>query len=306
MNNINVYKGDSFMKILKKKHFDPKTNKVYQDYKGIPLQVKKLPLFISKFYSQRTDVKFMIGNFDSQRFQIKETDQKKNGTYSWGGKRFKLHASKFLIDEMNTTIINITARYIFIPLILFINGGGHANVLFIDTIRKTIIRYEPFGKQFNFFNDVGVDSLLVNFFKFNSTTSDFKFDNISIVCPRKVGPQHHENITSSEKARGMYGYCMMFSYLFIINIIANPYLRHGKIIEKLLRLDISDTIRRFTNFTMMNNAGKINVTTEEEETEQVIMLLARTIKKRKSASSVTLKKRKSASSVTLKKRKRAA
>jgi len=271
------------MKILTHKNFDPKTNKAYTKYKGQPLQVSKIPIFISDFYSQRTDIKFLVGNFfgESKGFEINETNQK-TGQFlnSWGGKTFKLRATKSLRDKLNKTLKEVSVRYIFLPLTLYINKSGHANILFFDTVRKTILRYEPFGKQFNLFNDIGVDSLLIKFFKANKVTEKFKFENISIACPNWIGPQYRQKLTKSEISRGMFGYCMMFSYLFIINTIANVRLTPGKVMAKLLKLNLPDIIRRFTNFAMMYSDGKIYVTSEEEQLSQVIRLMTKT-KKRK-------------------------
>ena len=147
-----------------------------------------------------------------------------------------------------------TERYLAVALSLSssefgtdIYTGGHANVLFFDTVEKTIDRYDPHGAQCEgincpAYNQDRIDKILKNEFK--KIIPGYKFIDFSVACPN-VGPQMKAEVFDRT------GYCVTLSLMFTVLRILNPGNTPEQVNDQLLegtRADIFSKMLKFAKF----------------------------------------------------------
>lgn len=125
--------------------------------------------------------------------------------------------------------------------------GGHANVLFFDTVEKTIDRYDPHGAHCAGFtcpayNQDKIDNILKKEFK--KIIPGYKFIDFSVACPN-VGPQMKAEVFDRT------GYCVTWSLMFTVLRILNPGKTPDQVNNQLLdgtRANIFSKMLKFAKF----------------------------------------------------------
>ena len=167
-----------------------------------------------------------------------------------------------------------TKRFTAIPLIIrwscTSNFSGHANILLIDLVKKTIERFEPYGKIHTF--DNAEDVVLKTFdsaFSKLIHKSGYTYYKTKRFSPRK-GPQFIEeekvfdvssNI-SSEKPGDPEGFCGAWSLWYADLRLSNPKVPRKKLLAKaikMLKYKNKDSLRAFIrNYAtfVVNNRNK--------------------------------------------------
>ena len=96
--------------------------------------------------------------------------------------------------------------------------NGHANVIFFDTVNKTIDRYDPHGvhcvaNTCPSYDQDKTDKILKD--KFRTILPDYRFIDFTATCPN-IGPQAKAEIGTRN------GYCVTWSLMFTILRLLNP------------------------------------------------------------------------------------
>ena len=149
-------------------------------------------------------------------------------------------------------------KYIVIPIGIELSNGAHANILFIDSINKTIERFEPNGGNtpigFNY-NPILLDKQLQS--KFISLIKDYKYLNPNDYLPI-VGFQMLENMETKicKKIGDPNGFCGVWSswwvYQRMMNI-NNSSITYKNVAYELIKyvkfdnLKFKNIIRNFSN-----------------------------------------------------------
>ena len=172
------------------------------------------------------------------------------------------------------TELRKTKRFTAIPLIIrwscTSNFSGHANILLIDLVKKTIERFEPYGKIQTF--DDSEETVLKEFDKaFYKLihTSGYTYQKAEQFNPRK-GPQFIEekkvfdvssNI-SSEKPGDPKGFCGAWSLWYADLRLSNPKVPRKKLLAKAMKMlkyknkvSLRAFIRNYATF-VVNNRNK--------------------------------------------------
>lgn len=143
------------------------------------------------------------------------------------------------IDNFDTLFNNIikTKQFIVIPLGIEVANGSHANIIIIDTINKTIERFEPNGKNNPrdlYYNADLLDNILTS--KFNELISDYTFLKPSDFLP-DIGFQILETLENERCTRlgDPNGFCAVWCVWWAEQRITNPKIKPDKLTEELIR-----------------------------------------------------------------------
>lgn len=127
--------------------------------------------------------------------------------------------------SLRGALMSCKERFLAMALNLFTSSifsgqglGGHANVIFFDTVNKTIDRYDPHGTHCGTdtcpaYDQDKTDKLLKD--KFKIILPDYRFIDFTATCPN-FGPQLKAEIGTR------HGYCVTWSLMFTILRLLNP------------------------------------------------------------------------------------
>ena len=159
--------------------------------------------------------------------------------------RDELLISSDLIKELKKCK---TKRFIYIYFTINweFQAVGHANMIIIDQVNKTIERYEPHGHHMaqdkNKKMLKGIDN------KFNTKLLNFLgLKNYTYISPIDISPK----LGLQLKADAYYGMCLSYSMLYLQLRIMNPDIDQADIIKYLIkkpRDELYDIILRYTKY----------------------------------------------------------
>jgi len=148
--------------------------------------------------------------------------------------------------------------YIYFGIVWEQQPGGHANMILIDTINKTIERYEPHGHSLNFDKKKlilnGIDK------KFNKKLLSYLgLKEYTYISPVDMSPK----IGVQLKADAYNGMCVTYSMIYLQLRLMNPDVDQTEIIKYLLKKpknEIYDIILRYAKYIedkLKQNSNKI-------------------------------------------------
>lgn len=152
-------------------------------------------------------------------------------------------------------------RFIYIYMgILWVEGTfGHANILLIDTINKTIERFEPYGKN------LPTDKIKTYQQSFDKKFSQKTLDNLNLHNYKYISPEIFiPNKSLQQKADAYNGMCVTYCMIYLQLRIMNPDLDRKIIIKYLLSKssnEIVDIILRYAKYienTLKDNSSYVN------------------------------------------------
>jgi hypothetical protein len=187
-----------------------------------------------------------------------EIKVKLEATNSGGRPKYTFHKNDFEIElpgrvdiQQFISLLNElrkTKGFTAIPLIIrwscASNFAGHANILLIDLAKKTIERFEPYGKIHTFGDseNVVLKTFDIAFSKMLNKT-EYKYYKTNRFSPKK-GPQYIEeekvfdvnSDISSEKPGDPEGFCGAWSLWYADLRISNPTIPRRKLLIKAIKM----------------------------------------------------------------------
>ena len=169
-----------------------------------------------------------------------------------------LEETKFIVTpDLKNEVLNCKERYFAMALSLQstsihaeVQEGGHSNVIFFDTAKKTIDRFDPhgtksFGGNTAAYDQNAIDRILKKEFK--KILPQYEFIDFEMTCPY-FGAQLKVESGGVSRADG---YCVTWSLMFIILRILNPdksVLELAKKMSEGTREEMIKKIRKFAKY----------------------------------------------------------
>jgi len=154
-----------------------------------------------------------------------------------------------LKDEINICLNN--KRFIYIDLNIFYESNqiGHANLLIIDNLKKTIERFEPQNKLITISDKIYNNS-------FDKKFSKKTLENINLYDYKYISPiDYIPDIGIQEKADAYEGMCATFCIIYLQLRLMNPDIDRKLIIKYLLsksKEEIINIILRYAKYIEEN------------------------------------------------------
>ena len=141
-----------------------------------------------------------------------------------------LHKKVLSVTKEIKSCIKKGFRFICLDVDLRLAVGGHANIILIDTKKKTIELFEPHGgkdkQESGWYKDIS--SIFQDYFEDD-------FPNYTYVPPHKImgvsGPQGRKPVT------GISGLCMSWCSLYLHYKLLNPEIPSKVIVKRLIQLN---------------------------------------------------------------------
>ena len=138
-------------------------------------------------------------------------------------------------DNLLTYMIQSDKQFIIIPLGIEVANGSHANIIIIDTINKTIERFEPNGKNnpMNLYYNMDLlDNILTT--KFNSIP--YKYIRPSDFLP-DIGFQLLETLEDDKckKIGDPNGFCAVWCIWWAEQRVTNPKIKPCVLVTELIK-----------------------------------------------------------------------
>ena len=133
------------------------------------------------------------------------------------------------------------------------NVGKHANVIIIDTKKKTVELFEPHGARSN---DSELESISRAYFKVSKNVHKFvrmNFPDFTYIPPSKYEPEDG----LQARLDAFSGLCVTWSILYLHYRILNPDLNPKKLMEYLDKTFTVKKILRYTRYVEEVLKGKI-------------------------------------------------
>jgi len=150
--------------------------------------------------------------------------------------------------------------YIYFGILWEQRPSGHANMIIIDTVNKTIERYEPHGHSLIYDKKKNILKRIDS--KFNSKLLNYiGLKNYTYISPVDISPK----IGVQVKADAYNGMCVTYSLMYLQLRIMNPDVDQKDIVKYLLkksRSEIYDIILRYAKYIedkLKENSTKIIV-----------------------------------------------
>jgi hypothetical protein len=153
-------------------------------------------------------------------------------------------------------------RFIYINLNIFWERDdmGHANMLLIDNLEKTIERFEPYGKSWK----GDKQNLIAK--KIDSKFNEEVLEKIKLKGYKYISPVHIQPVIGFQaKADAYDGMCVTFSLIYLHLRLMNPDIKHKVIIKYLLSkkkdeiVDIILKYARYIELSLKKNAYRVNL-----------------------------------------------
>lgn len=140
-------------------------------------------------------------------------------------------------------------RIIYIKLTLIMEGGSHANIILIDTKKRTIERFDPYGET-PYLNSNEMDDYFEMSFKKMHPIEDFKY-----IRPRDyfggVGFQiiSDDSNIINRKLGDPLGYCLAWTLWYLEERLTNPDLEPSEIIKRgMQKINENNKQTKFIDF----------------------------------------------------------
>ena len=164
-----------------------------------------------------------------------------------------------LKDEIVKCSNNKRFIYLYMGIVWVDGTWGHANILLIDTINKTIERFEPYGKN------LPSDKIKANQQSFDKKFSQKTLDNLNLHDYKYISPEIFiPSVSLQQKADAYNGMCVTYCMIYLQLRIMNPDLDRKVIIKYLLsksKDEIIDIILRYARYienTLKENSSFVN------------------------------------------------
>jgi len=131
-------------------------------------------------------------------------------------------------------------RFKFIYLVLTSESTAHANIIIIDSVKKTIERFEPHGQESPYNCNNKIDSVLKK--EFSIIDNTMTYINPKLLCPTFKGPQQQDSM------------CLMWAYIYLDLRLQFPDMPQQQIISNMQFINLA----RLTNFSYLISKQKIN------------------------------------------------
>jgi len=141
---------------------------------------------------------------------------------------FNIVISKFL---------NSNKKYMIIPIGIEINIGSHANVLIWDRDKKTIERFEPYGKSYPnnyYYNSFLLDNMLISKFKSFDENIIYKSPDMFLPFSSFQSLESKEDIYCS-KIGDPNGFCAIWCIWWVYHRLNNKDISVNKLATKLIK-----------------------------------------------------------------------
>ena len=147
-------------------------------------------------------------------------------------------------------------RFVVGVLIIYTKLGSHGNAIVVDTVRRTLSRYEPHGTGlFTMYNDIDLDAQLLKFV--NDSKWFLKYVPPKKICPT-VGPQSRSerHLEQVEKIKGRRdrGWCAVHTMMFVHLRVSHPELSDYEVSRLMLNDSwvCAQEVRSYTNMLMLH------------------------------------------------------
>lgn len=157
-------------------------------------------------------------------------------------------------ENFNSLFLNLSKRFLIIPIGIEINLGNHSNILIYDSQLNIVERFEPNGSSSPagyYYNSSKLDELLK--LELNKYIQNYNFLSPKEYLP-KIGFQMYENLENKKKKIGdPGGYCSSWSLWYASIVLKYPDINRQKLILKLIytikksQIAFKDYIRYYTN-----------------------------------------------------------
>ena len=168
-------------------------------------------------------------------------------------------------ENSKSLFLNLTKRFLIIPIGIEIQLGNHSNILIYDSKLNIVERFEPNGSTSPagyYYNSSKLDELIK--IELNNYIQNYIYISSKEYLP-KVGFQMYENFENQKKKIGdPGGYCSSWSLWYASMVLTYPNIKRKKLILKLIytikknQVSFKDYIRSFTNkiINLRNNIFK--------------------------------------------------
>jgi hypothetical protein len=241
-----------------------------------------------------------VSNFDILQEEIAQGRKLEDIKLSYDVDTDDLYYNQKLINFLEASYTNPNCRIICVIIILIKDFVGHANLLLIDKVNKTVERFEPhgYGSSYFSFDSYFTDSnniqdqvekynkifekKLIKFLHYNGLPEEYIFLGTVQSCPIS-GFQYLESIQKSIKDESkrdfdLKGYCLFWTYFYLEMRLKFPEFSRDELTEIIFQIfrfsknTYFDFIRMYTQRLFLFSQAILNDCLQDRVTDLITLM----------------------------------